>query len=45
MWPIIKMAFRDHLAALESAGPEAESARFAGRRMSAADALAFARAR
>jgi tetratricopeptide (TPR) repeat protein len=45
VWPIIKMAFRDHLAALESAGPEAESARFAGRRMSAADALAFVRAR
>ena len=45
VWPIIKMAFRDHLRALESAGSDAQSARFAGRRMSAADALAFVRAR
>jgi hypothetical protein len=43
MWPIMSMVFRDRLAALESAGPEAEAARFAGRQMSPAEALALIR--
>jgi hypothetical protein len=43
MWPIMGMALRDRLAALEVAGPEAEAARFAGRQMSPTDALALIR--
>lgn len=39
-WPIMGMIFGDRLAALESAGPEVEAARFAGRQMSADDAMA-----
>jgi hypothetical protein len=38
-WPILRMVFGDRLAALESAGPEADAARFAGRQMSPAEAL------
>jgi predicted ATPase/class 3 adenylate cyclase len=45
VWPIIRMAFHDHLVPLDSAGPEAEAARFAGKHMGAADALEFVRSR
>jgi predicted ATPase/class 3 adenylate cyclase len=44
MWPIMNMILRDRLASLESAGPAAAAARFAGRRMSPAEALALVRA-
>ena len=44
-WPILRMVFDDRLIALESAGPEAEAARFAGRQMSPGDALALVRGR
>jgi predicted ATPase/class 3 adenylate cyclase len=40
-WPILRMLFGDRLEALESAGPEVEAARFAGRQMSPVDALAL----
>lgn len=44
MWPIMNMILRDRLASLESAGPAAAAARFAGRQMSPAEALALVRA-
>ena len=44
-WPIMRVVFGERLADLRSAGPEIEAALFAGRQMSAADALAFVRAR
>ncbi len=40
----MNMILRDRLASLESAGPEAAAARFAGSRMSPAEALALVRA-
>jgi predicted ATPase/class 3 adenylate cyclase len=42
-WPIIGIGLSDRLAPLDSAGSEAEAARFAGRRMSAHEALALVR--
>jgi tetratricopeptide (TPR) repeat protein len=45
MWPIMGLILRDRLAALETAGPEARAARFAGRQMSPADAFALIRGR
>jgi predicted ATPase/class 3 adenylate cyclase len=42
-WPILRMVFGDRLAPLDSAGPDADAARFAGRLMSPADALAIVR--
>ena len=43
-WPIMNMILRDRLASLESAGPAAAEARFAGRQMNPGDALALVRA-
>jgi tetratricopeptide (TPR) repeat protein len=40
-WPILRMVFGDRLAALESAGPEVDAARFAGQQMSPSEALAL----
>ena len=40
MWPIVRMAFQPAIAALDSAGPEVEAARYEGRHMNAHDALA-----
>jgi len=45
IWPILGLVLHDRLADLESADPETQSARFAGRRMSPADALALVRSR
>ena len=42
-WPIIGIGLSARLGPLESAGPDAEAARFAGRRMSAVEALALLR--
>ena len=42
-WPVIGLALGARLAPLDSAGAEAEAARFAGRRMNAAEALALVR--
>ena len=42
-WPVIGLALGARLAPLDSAGVEAEAARFAGRRMNAAEALALVR--
>ena len=42
-WPIIGIGLSARLAPLDSAGPEAEAARFAGRRMTASEALALVR--
>jgi predicted ATPase/class 3 adenylate cyclase len=44
VWPIMNMILRDRLASLESAGPAAEEARFAGCQMSPAEVLALVRA-
>ena len=44
MWPLMNMILRDRLASLESAGPAAAAARFAGHQMSPAEALAHVRA-
>ena len=44
MWPIMNMILRDRLASLDSAGPAAAAARFAGSQMSPAEALALVRA-
>jgi predicted ATPase/class 3 adenylate cyclase len=44
MWPLMNMILRDRLASLEAAGPAAAAARFAGRQMSSAEALALVRA-
>ena len=43
-WPLMNMILRDRLASLESAGPEAAAARFAGFQMSPAEALELVRA-
>ena len=43
MWPIVNMILSDRLSSLESAGPAAAAARFAGSQMSTADALALIR--
>ena len=43
-WPLMSMILRDRLAPLDSAGPAAAAARFAGRQMSPAEALALVRA-
>ena len=42
-WPIVDMILRDRVASLESAGPDAAAARFAGSQMSPAEALACIR--
>jgi hypothetical protein len=42
-WPVIGLGLGARLAPIESAGPEAEAARYAGRRMSATEALALVR--
>ena len=42
-WPIIGIGLSARLAPLEAAGPDADAARFAGRRMSATEALALVR--
>ncbi len=42
-WPIIGIGLSARLAPLDSAGPEVEAARFAGRRMTASEALALVR--
>ena len=42
-WPLMNMILSDRLASLESAGPEAAAARFAGRQMNPAEALALVR--
>jgi predicted ATPase len=40
MWPVVRMAFKPAIDALDAAGPEADEARYEGRRMSPRDALA-----
>jgi tetratricopeptide (TPR) repeat protein len=44
MWPIMDMILRHRLASLEAAGPAAAAARYAGRQMIPAEALALVRA-
>jgi class 3 adenylate cyclase len=44
MWPLMNMILRDRLASLEAAGPAAAAARYDGRQMSPAEALALVRA-
>ena len=44
-WPIMGVGLSARLAPLDSAGPEADAARFAGRQMSPAEALALVRSR
>ena len=39
-WPVVQMALQSTLDALDAAGPEADAARYEGRRMSPRDALA-----
>jgi tetratricopeptide (TPR) repeat protein len=39
MWPVVRMAFEPAIGALEAAGPEAEAARYEGRRMNPRDVL------
>jgi predicted ATPase len=44
MWPLMKIILRDRLASLDSAGPAAAAARFAGCQMSPVEALELVRA-
>jgi tetratricopeptide (TPR) repeat protein len=44
-WPIMAIGLTTRLGPLDSAGPEADAARFAGRRMSPAEAIAVVRGR
>ena len=40
MWPVVRMAFEPAIDALDAAGPEAEAARYEGRRMNPRDLFA-----
>jgi hypothetical protein len=40
MWPVVRLAFAPAVEALDAAGPEAEAARYEGRRMNPRDVFA-----